>query len=126
MSRMCPMVKVMTEGGRIIAGRVIAGDGGRVGMGELGGARTKGSKNKGPRKDKGQKRPSQKLSDYNLFVREHMKDFSDQPAKERMKSVAKLAREQGVVGQAKSAPKKKIDLGRAMKVKECKKLLGVQ
>jgi hypothetical protein len=99
----CPMAKVLTSGGRVVAGRIIAGGEG----GEVGGYRTKGSKNKAPRKDKGQKKPERKLSEYNLFVKKHMGEYKALPAKERMGAVAKLAREQGVVGKPKQ-PKEKV------------------
>ena len=38
-------------------------------------------------------KPKKKLSAYNLFVKAHMKDFKDMPAKQRMSAVAKLYKE---------------------------------
>jgi hypothetical protein len=38
-------------------------------------------------------KPKRKLSAYNIFVRDHMKDFKQLPAKERMSAVAKLYKE---------------------------------
>lgn len=82
---MCPMVKVLTDGGRVIAGRIIAGEGG-----EVGGGRKKGSKNKAPRKDKGVKRSGKAPSAYNLFVKENIKSAQGSTPREKMASVAKM------------------------------------
>ena len=106
----CPMAKVLTSGGRVVAGRVIAG-------GEVGGYRTKGSKNKAPRKDKGQKKPERALSDYNKYVKEHMGEYKDLPSKQRMGALAKKAREEGVIGKPKKTKEK------VVKAKPKKKLL---